>query len=334
MSRFNRLLAVGVGALTLTAFVATTVDARPGRGNNAGSRGERTYAPPPATNTAPSTAQPINRSVTPAPAPTQAGRPAQPGPAAAAPAAAAARPNPAGALLGGLALGFLGAGLFGMLSGAGFFAGLGTLAGFFGFLFQLLLIGGLVWLLVRFMRARRPAPAGGPSFERQSMATGAARDAMAGAGPAAAAARPVQAAAPAMPSDTVGIGPNDYAAFERLLGDIQTTYGRGEWGALRTLATPEMAAYLEQEIRDDEARGVINRIRDVKLLQGDLAEAWREGAVEYATVAMRYSLVDETYDRATGARVSGTDAPIEATEVWSFRRENRGPWVLSAIQQA
>lgn len=324
MSRFTRLLAVAIGAITLTAFVATTVDARPGRGGSVGSRGERTYAPPPATNTAPSTAQPINRSVTPAPAATQAGRPAQPGPAAA---AQAPRPNPAGALFGGLALGFLGAGLFGMLSGSGFFAGLGSIAGVIGFLFQLLLIGGLVWLLVRFMRARRPATATGPSYERQAMA---------GVGPMAggAASRAASAPRPAMPSDRIGIGPEDYQAFERLLTEVQTTYGRGDWGALRMLATPEMAAYLEQEIRDDEARGVINRIRDVKLLQGDLAEAWREGAVEYATVAMRYGLVDETFDRVSGQRVSGAETPIEATEVWSFRRENRGPWVLSAIQQA
>jgi predicted lipid-binding transport protein (Tim44 family) len=217
-----------------------------------------------------------------------------------------------------------------MLSGSGFFAGLGSIAGVVGFLFQLLLIGGLVWLLVRFTRARRPATASGPSYERQAMA---GVGPMAGGRAAGAAAHAAPAPQPAIPSDTIGIGPNDYQAFERLLTEVQTAYGRGDWGALRTMTTPEMAAYLEQEIRDDEARGVINRIRDVKLLQGDLAEAWREGAVEYATVAMRYGLVDETVDRASGQRVSGSDTPIEATEIWSFRRENRGPWVLSAIQQ-
>jgi hypothetical protein len=36
----------------------------------------------------------------------------------------------------------------------------------------------------------------------------------------------------------------------------------------------------------------------VKLLQGDVAEAWREGDDDYATVAMRYSMVDRTLDRA------------------------------------
>jgi predicted lipid-binding transport protein (Tim44 family) len=36
------------------------------------------------------------------------------------------------------------------------------------------------------------------------------------------------------------------------------------------------------------SRGLINRVTDVKLLQGDLAEAWREGRTEHATVAMRF----------------------------------------------
>ena len=37
---------------------------------------------------------------------------------------------------------------------------------------------------------------------------------------------------------------------------------------------------------------MINKVSGVKLLQGDLAEAWRENNDEYATVAMRFSLID------------------------------------------
>ena len=45
------------------------------------------------------------------------------------------------------------------------------------------------------------------------------------------------------------------------------------------------------------SRGVVNQVSDVKLEQGDLAEAWREGNVDYATVAMRFRLVDRTLYR-------------------------------------
>ena len=75
------------------------------------------------------------------------------------------------------------------------------------------------------------------------------------------------------------------------------------------------------------------RLPTSKLLQGDLAEAWREGDSDYATVAMRFSLVDKTLDRASGRVVDGSDRPVEVTEVWTFVRPRGSNWELSAIQQ-
>jgi predicted lipid-binding transport protein (Tim44 family) len=95
-----------------------------------------------------------------------------------------------------------------------------------------------------------------------------------------------------------------------------------------------MVSYFAEDLAQNSSRGVINRISDVKLLQGDLAEAWREGSNEYASVAMRFSLVDQLLDRAGGNVVEGSAAPQEVTEVWTFRRPRGGTWTLSAIQQA
>jgi predicted lipid-binding transport protein (Tim44 family) len=92
-----------------------------------------------------------------------------------------------------------------------------------------------------------------------------------------------------------------------------------------------MLSYFSEELAQNAGQGVINQIADVKLLQGDLAEAWREGNDEYATVAMRYSLNDTLVERATG-RVKQIE-PSEATELWTFRRARGGEWLLSAIQQ-
>ena len=72
---------------------------------------------------------------------------------------------------------------------------------------------------------------------------------------------------------------------------------------------------------------------NTKLLQGDLAEAWREGETDYASVAMRFSIVDKTLERTTGRVVAGSDTPVEVTEVWTFARRRGGNWELSAIQQ-
>ena len=77
---------------------------------------------------------------------------------------------------------------------------------------------------------------------------------------------------------------------------------------------------------------MVDRVSDVKLLQGDLSEAWREGDSEYATVAMRFSLKDEMFDRESGRLVES--GPDQATEVWTFMRRRGGHWLLSAIQQS
>ena len=73
----------------------------------------------------------------------------------------------------------------------------------------------------------------------------------------------------------------------------------------------------------------------MKMLEGDVAEAWREGSLEYATAALRYSSVDMMVDRQTGAVVEGdADQPTQTTELWTFVRQPGEGWKLSAIQDA
>jgi len=92
-------------------------------------------------------------------------------------------------------------------------------------------------------------------------------------------------------------------------------------------------SYLARDIEQNKARNVINKVSGTKLLQGDLAEAWREGDTDYATVAMRFSMVDKNVDRLTGRLVDGSEQPVEVTEVWTFVRPRGANWELSAIQQ-
>ena len=99
------------------------------------------------------------------------------------------------------------------------------------------------------------------------------------------------------------------------------------------MATPEMVSYFTKDLEANRARNVVNKVSGTKLLQGDLAEAWREGDTDFASVAMRFSLIDKTVDRASGRLVEGSEQPSEVTEVWTFLRERGGNWELSAIQQ-
>jgi predicted lipid-binding transport protein (Tim44 family) len=102
--------------------------------------------------------------------------------------------------------------------------------------------------------------------------------------------------------------------------------------ALRAQVTPEMLSYFSEQLAENASRGLINRVADVKLLRGDLAEAWREGNVDYATVAMNFALKDSMVDRASGQTVTGGEQS-EVTELWTFMRARGGNWLLSAIQQ-
>jgi predicted lipid-binding transport protein (Tim44 family) len=315
-----RALAVVLSVALPLAISISEADARVGGGGSSGSRGSRTFSAPPSTTTAPGAAQPMNRTFT------------QPGTPAAGNAAAGAankggffnRPGMMGGMLGGLAMGFLGAGLFGMLTGGSLFSGLGGLSSIIGLLLQI----GLIIIVVRLAMSwwqRRHTPASAYA-----------------AGPAPAAEGP--GAQTSFRSGLSGFGlgsnqpaleiqPADYEAFERLLGEVQAAWSNEDVAKLHTLATPEMVSYFSKDLEENKARNDANKVTDVKLLQGDLAEAWREGETDFASVAMRFSLVDKTTERTTGRLVAGSDTPVEVTEVWTFARRRGADWELSAIQQ-
>jgi len=94
-----------------------------------------------------------------------------------------------------------------------------------------------------------------------------------------------------------------------------------------------MLSYFSEQLADQASQGARNEVSDVRLLQGDLAQAWREGNRDYATVAMRYSMIDVTRD--TSGRVVDGDLMehVTVTELWTFVRSSGGQWILSAIQQ-
>jgi predicted lipid-binding transport protein (Tim44 family) len=319
MRGIAKAIAVVLSLALPVMLAVSAADARVGGGGSSGSRGTRTFSAPPSTSTAPSAAQPFNRTMT---------QPGSPGMGAAGAAGAAKGGffnRPGMGMLGGLAAGFLGAGLLGMLFGGGMFSGLGGLSSIIGLILQIGLIIIVVRLAMSWWQRRHatasayagpaPGPAVGPGGGAlNSLRTGSGFGLGSGSAP-------------------LEILPADYEAFERLLGEVQTAWSNEDVARLHTLATPEMVSYLTKDLEENKARNDVNKVSDVKLLQGDLAEAWREGDTDYASVAMRFSLVDKTLERGTNRLVAGSETPTEATEVWTFVRPRGSDWELSAIQQ-
>jgi len=317
-----KTIAVVLALALPTALAISSADARVGGGGSSGSRGSRTYSAPPSTTTAPGSASQFNRTYT------------QPGAGMNSAASAPARGGlfgRAGGFMGGLAAGFLGAGLLGMLFGGGLFGGLGGLSSIIGLVIQIALVVLVVRLAMSWWQRRHNpqaayanADAGsgpGPQTNYRSGLGGGVGGGLGGFGFGSANNAPLE------------IKPDDYEAFERLLGEIQTAWSNEDVAKLHTLATPEMVSYFEQDLAQNRARNVVNKVTNTKLLQGDLAEAWREGETDYATVALRFALTDKTVDRNTGAIVAGSEQPGEATEIWTFARRPNSGWELSAIQQ-
>lgn len=280
-----------------------------GAGSSMGSRGSRTYSN--------NGGAPLERSMTPTPAPSQPSFAPRPSPMAPA-YGGFMQQHP---FMSGLMGGFLGAGLAGMLFGHSAYAADGSGFGsMLGMLLQFALIAGVIWLVVGFFR-RRSAVAGGPALFPQPVglaaAPGAARD-------------PVE----------IPISEADFNAWSDLLVGIQGAWSKGDLTTLRRYVTPEMLSYFAEELARNVSQGVENRVERVTLLKGDLQEAWSEGELEFATARLRWSAVD--YMVALPSANGGGQEVImrgnpsqatEATELWTFVRSHGGRWLLSAIQQ-
>ncbi|WP_313193118.1 Tim44 domain-containing protein [Shinella zoogloeoides] len=311
---FGRALAMVAMALMVVMTVVDVAEARRA-GGGFGSRGTRTFSTPSTTRTAPTDAMPIDRTMTRQPSAQQpsAGRNST-----------TANPRPGlfggfgGSLLGGLMLG----GLVGMFLGHG----LGGGVGFLGLILQVLLIAG-VFMVLRRMFAQRSAPAySGNAYARGQYSNGGSDFEIPRIGGNRQAAQPKA-------GDEIGVQQTDLDQFEGLLKELQAAYAAEDFRTLRQITTPEAMSYLAEEIGDNATKGLRNEVRDIHLVQGDVAEAWREGADDYATVAMRYESIDVMRDRSSGRVVSGDpDNLTEAVEVWTFLRRNGGEWKVSAIQ--
>jgi predicted lipid-binding transport protein (Tim44 family) len=306
----RRFLMISAALIPLMGAVAVdTADARLGGGHSMGSRGSFSYRPPRPTSIAPGAA-PFERSQ--APAAGYGNR------AFGTPGGNFAQRRP---FLTGLMGGFIGAGIFGLLFGGGFMhMGLGF-GGLFGVLLQLIILFFVIRWLFRLFAGRRSAQPsifgapGGQTMGRQFGGIGPGQEAV---GPSV---QPLQ------------LTPADRQAFAQCLTYVQNAWGAGDLRAISQAATPELMSYFQDQLSTLERQGLRNRVSDVQVERMELSESWSEGDTDYATVAMRFSMIDVTEDR-TGRVVDG-DPNVRAlvNEVWTFTRRRGSHWILAAIQQ-
>ena len=317
------LMPVVALALGLLVADATELWARAGSG---GSRGSRSYSSPARpTPGGPTTPSSPSRSFN---------QPASP--------AAPQRPGLfGGGLMGGLA-GFAIGGLLGSMLFGGL--GHGGLGGFGGIgLLEILLIGGGLYLLFRFLRNRQvqspqPAFAGAGatsaygSYGDRSWSSGGAATVQEPAAPSDLdrGLANVRTMDPGFDTATIA----DHA--RRVYFVVQQAIGMRELAGVRDYLAPEMTAVLQAQCDRLRAARQTNRIEQLDIRRAEVSEVWQEGGRDYVTVFISATMLDYTVDDASGAVVDGSRTAVQAVEdFWTFTRPvGNNPWKLSAIQSA
>lgn len=347
------LLSAAIISPPLLVSFSHQAEARAGRGFSMGSRGSRTYRAPSYTRTAPTGGQSFQRTMTRPPAssgfnstpnnrsvpPASPVRPTEP--------INGTAPSQKGNFLKGVAGGVAGAAAYNMLMGNhrsnaqtpsengnpgpnqaidqnqnvnnGVPNQSGTLppssqpqkkSNSSNSILWIIILGGLVWFGIRYFRKNTSTN----NQQNNNPSTNPIKE--------------------YIKESNIQLDQNDYTSFQQRLVEVQEAWSRQDLSSLQKITTPEMLAYFNEQLTDLSSKGLHNTVSNVQFQQGDLSEAWTEGTREYATVAMRYSLIDVTTDN-TGRVVEGNpDQPTNVTELWTFVRSvDHKWWLLSGIQQ-
>jgi predicted lipid-binding transport protein (Tim44 family) len=301
-----------IGILELDAF------ARAGGGMSSGSRGSRSFSSPSRSYSAPSQTRPST-------APSQPMTPQLP----------PQQPSIWRSLAMGVAGGFLGSLLFSGLShgmGYGGFGGSGI------GLLDIILIGGLLYILYMLIKRRKEAAStacysyqtgASPSTGQQTGFTNSPRDQGYAQGDVQTGIRHIRQMDPSF----------DEARFPELCMDnffkIQGAWINRDMTVVRNILTEEMFGILQRDGDKLKAEKKINKLDNIAVRSVEITEAWQEEGTDFITVRIVASLLDYTVSES-GDLLSGSKTePVKFEEYWTFARPvGNNNWQLSAINQA
>ena len=228
------------------------------------------------------------------------------------PAAPAAAPRPFGGMLGGLLMGgFIGSLLFGGMHSRG---GPGLL--------DILIIGGLLFFLFRFLKARRMASQGAG---QASFSTGL--DSQEAWGSAGSGHGPVQGMAVPAASEEVkipqGFDQEDFMkGAKAVYARLQNAWDKREVEDIRLFTSKEVWEEINRQVQEDPHPGKTEILRvNARLLEVSSANSHTVASVLF-DVLMRESKEEDTAK--------------EVREIWHFSKDDNDPksfWVLEGIQQ-
>jgi predicted lipid-binding transport protein (Tim44 family) len=275
--------------LITTAITEQFAYSRAGGGRSSGSRGSRSYSQP--SSPSRQSQQPSRESTLP-------------------------DTQPRGGFLRtlgmGMAGGFLGSMLF---RGLGFGnSGLGEGQGGGIGLFEILLLGGIGYMLFRFYKKRKQGSSGGGSVSGSNE------------------------------SDLSAIKMSDPSFNETSFNDnvmdmffkIQAAWMNRNLSSVKSLLTDEMRDTFQSDIDSLLSSKKINHLENIAVRSVEITEAWQESEQDYITALIYANILDYTVDEKSGEVVNGSKTePTKFEEYWTFTRPSKtNNWKLSAINQA
>jgi len=237
-----------------------------------------------------------------------------------------------GGILGGIAGGLLGGMLFRSLGMSG---GLGGAGGGGIGLFEILLIGGIIYLIYRFIKNKRQATQASQNiypmddYREPSMYQSSTQE-------------------PISPTEDMATGILHIRQFDPSFDEqrfcdqvldiffkIQSAWMNRDLLPAGALLTIEV----QRTFKDDIARLLtekkVNHLENIAVRKVEIVEAWQESGQDYITTLIYANLLDYTIDDTTGQVVKGSKTePVKFEEYWTLTRPaGNNQWQLSAISQ-
>jgi predicted lipid-binding transport protein (Tim44 family) len=215
----------------------------------------------------------------------------------------------------GIAGGFLGSMLFRGLglgsSGGGDGQG-GGQGGGIG-LFEILILGGIGYMLFRFYKKRKEGSGGG-IFAGSNKSDLSA----------------IKTSGPSF--DETGFNDNVLDMFFK----IQAAWMNRNLSSVKSLLTDEMRNTFQSDIDSLLSSNKINRLENIAVRSVEITESWQESEQDYITALIYANILDYTVDEKSGEVVGGSKTePTKFEEYWTFTRPSQtNNWKLSAINQA
>jgi len=116
---------------------------------------------------------------------------------------------------------------------------------------------------------------------------------------------------------------------------IQGAWANRDMSGAKNLLTEEMLRVIQDDAEKLRSERKMNKLENIAVRSVDIVEAWQESGRDYITVKFYANLLDYTIDETTGQVVSGSKTePVKFEEYWTFTRPvGNKPWQLSAINQ-